>query len=382
MASLNTLTGLGPVIYEALDVVAAEKTGFIGACTIDPSAANAAVGQSITTFQTPAVTASTAITPSNVAPDSGGQVITPVEIKITKSQMVPVQWTGDEQMLVRGQVNNMLRDQIAQAIRTLRNEQEADLAAAARLGSSRAFGTSGTAPFNTANDTSDFAAITRILDDNGVPDMDRSLVLSPAAVQNLRGKQGLLNKVNEAGSAEFVRSGALLDMYGLAIRQSRQVAGSGTVGTGSGYKIDGTGNLTVGSTTLKLKTGTGTILAGDVITIGAHKYVVKTALTSTLVEIQAPGLQAAVVDGDDVTVNAAYTGNVAFHRSALVLATRAPAMPLGGDSADDVMDVVDPYTGVVYQMALYKGYRQVRIEIGQAWGVKAVKPAFSALLLG
>ena len=65
-----------------------------------------------------------------------------------------------------------------------------------------------------------------------------------------------------------------------------------------------------------------------------------------------------------------------------MLATRVPAMPMGGDSADDVMDIVDPQTGVVYQLALYKGYRQVRIEIGQAWGVKAVKPNFAALLLG
>lgn len=380
MASLNTLTGLGPVIYEALDVVAQEKTGFLGAVTTVPSAESAAKDQTITVYQTPAVAASTAITPASSAPDAGGQTITPVTMTISKSQMVPVQWTGDEQMLVRGQVNNILRDQIVQAIRTLRNEQESDLAVAAMAGASRAHGTAGTAPFNTANDTSDFAAIARILDDNGAPDMDRALVLDSAAVQNLRGKQGLLNKVNEAGSAEFIRSGALLDMYGFAIRQSRQVSRKATVGTIS----VGTITASAGATSLTVAGGTGSILVGDVATIGNHKYVV-TAVTgtapTTAITIAAPGLMEDVSSAN-VTVAAAFRGNVAFQKSALLLATRVPAMPMGGDSADDVMDIVDPQTGVVYQLALYKGYRQVRIEIGQAWGVKAVKPNFAALLLG
>lgn len=109
---------------------------------------------------------------------------------------------------------------------------------------------------------------------------------------------------------------------------------------------------------------------------------VKTALTSTLVEINAPGLVAAVVDGDTVTVNAAYVGNVAFHKSAILLAARAPAMPVGGDGAADVLDVTDPNTGITYQFALYRGYRQVHIEVGLAWGVKAIKSEFISVLKG
>lgn len=381
MASLNTLTGLIGDIEAALDTVAREKIGATRAVSLDASAEFAAVNQPIRSHVAPAVS-TVSITPGSSAPDSGGQAVGYVDLVITKNKMVPIQWTGDEQLSVRGRVTNILQDQFAQAFRALSNEVSADIAAAAKAGASRAFGSPGTAPFNTANDLSDIANMARILDDNGAPDSDRHAVYNGAAWLNLRAKQGLIQKVNESGSDEMLRRGVITDLEGFGMHQDRYVVAPTAVGTGANYVIDGTGNTAAGSTVLKLKTGTGTILAGDVITIGNFKYMVKTALTSTLVEINAPGLMAAVTDGDTVTVNAAFTSNYAFHRSALVLATRLPAMPVGGDGADDVVSVVDPVSGITYQIALYRGYRQVHMEVGLAWGVKAIKPEFIAINQG
>lgn len=59
-----------------------------------------------------------------------------------------------------------------------------------------------------------------------------------------------------------------------------------------------------------------------------------------------------------------------------------PAMPEGGDNADDVMNVTDPISGITFQIALYRQYRQVRYEVGLAWGVSSVKPAHGCLILG
>ena len=57
-------------------------------------------------------------------------------------------------------------------------------------------------------------------------------------------------------------------------------------------------------------------------------------------------------------------------------------MPEGGDTADDVMNVTDSVSGITFQIALYRQYRQVRYEVGVAWGVAAIKPAHSAIIMG
>jgi hypothetical protein len=98
--------------------------------------------------------------------------------------------------------------------------------------------------------------------------------------------------------------------------------------------------------------------------------------------IQRPGLLATLADNTPVTVGAAYAANLAFHRNAIALLTRVPQRPVEGDMADDVMIVTDPNTGISYEFAVYKQYRQVRYEVSVAWGYKVVKPEFVCTLLG
>ncbi|MGU0055990.1 hypothetical protein ACVXG7_09370 [Enterobacter hormaechei] len=53
---------------------------------------------------------------------------------------------------------------------------------------------------------------------------------------------------------------------------------------------------------------------------------------------------------------------------------RSSAMPKGGDTADYVMNVTDPVSGITFQIALYRQYRQVRYA-GWCAGV-GVRPPF------
>lgn len=378
----NTLTNLIPTLYAALDIVSRELVGFIPAVARDSSAERAALNQTVNIYIAPPATTNN-ITPGVTAPDNGDQVFGNTTMTITKSKYAPVRWNGEEQKSVSGsqQRRNVVRDQFAQAMRALVNEVEIDLAVAGYQGASRAYGTAGTTPFGTAADLSDSAGVLKILDDNGAPQSGRKLVLGTTAMANIRGKQSVLFKVNEAGTAELLRQGTLGELQGMGVHTSAGVRAH-TKGTGSGYLINGT--PAIGATTIPVDTGTGTIVAGDVITIAGdtNKYVVVGALSGGNFTIASPGLLIAPADNSAVTVGNNFTANLAFVQPYLQLATRSPAMPEEGDMADDVMEIVDPVSGLAFQVAMYRQYRQVRFEVGLAWGVKAIKGDGLSILLG
>lgn len=382
----NTITNLIPDIYNALDTVSRELTGFIPAVSSDMTFERAAVGQTVRSPVAPAATAGD-ITPAVTPPDDGDQTIGNVSMSITKARRVPVRWNGEQSLgLNNGGPgrSRIMRDQFAQAMRTLANEVETDLAAL-HVYASRAYGTAGTTPFGTANDYTDASNVLKILKDNGGPVSDNQLVLGTAAGANLLGKQA---RVDAAGSSSILRQGVLLDLHGMALRESGQVVTS-TAGTGASATTDTTG-YAVGATTITLASaGTGTIVAGDVITFAGdtNKYVVASGDADVsnggTITLAAPGLQKAIAtSATAITVIAAAARNMAFNRGAIALATRAPALPEEGDSADDRQIVTDPRSGLSFEIALYKQYRQVQYEVSLAWGVKAVKPEHMALLLG
>lgn len=385
----NTLTGLIPTIYAGLDVVSRELIGFIPNVQRDATTAAAAVGQTVRSPVAPE-TSLEAISPGATPADSGDQTIGYVDVSLSKSYAAPIRWTGEEQLSVSrdGQINTILRDQFAQAFRKLANTVEADIGALYAK-ASRAYGTAGTAPFGTAADLTDFAGVNQILDQNGAPIDGRVLIVGHAARYNLEGKHSELFKVNESGDAgALLRQRLMRQLMGFTIGYSHGVAAH-TKGAGTGYDFAAAGEA-VGETTLSVEGGTVNttgIKAGDVITHAGdtvNKYVVTTGTTSTSgdIVIAKPGLLVAGVDANEITIGNSYTANLAFTRNALLLATRVPAMPIGGDDADDVTVVTDPVSGISFQVAMYKQYRRVKYEVGLTWGVAAVKPEHLAILLG
>lgn len=386
-ATTTTLTGLIPTIYEAMDVVAREQVGFIRAVAQDFSAERAALNQ---TVRSPVVGAMAAenLTVDNVAASAPNQTISYVDMTISKARSVPFGITGEESKSASQSLATINRDRIVQAIRTLTNEVEADLADL-HGSASRAYGTFNAVPFATAADFSDFAQPRKILDDNGSPQSDLHMVLGGTAVANLRGKQSSLFKVNEAGSSELLRTGALGDVMGWSVHNSAQVKTAVAVGTAAGATTNAAG-YAVGSTVLTLAAiGTGTILAGDIVTFAGdnEKYLVVSGDANVAdggtITIAEPGLRTAMsAAAKAITVVGATTRNMFFHRSAIQLATRAPAMPEGGDNADQVEVIVDPVSGIAYEFALYRQKRQVRYEVNLAWGVKMVMPRYAGVLIG
>lgn len=379
----NTLTNLIPDVYAALDVVSRELVGLIPSVNRDSTTERAAVGQQVRSFVAPAAVA-TDITPGVTPPNDGDQTIGNVPMTITKARRVPFRWGGEES---RG-INNggpgtraIQANQIEQAIRTLCNEMEADLAALFTL-ASRAYGTAGTTPF--ATNLSDPAQVRKILADNGAPVAGgwRMVIdtTSGAAMRTL----AQLTKANEANDATMLRQGVLLDIHGAAIRESAGIKTPAS-GTGSAYTTTAAG-FAIGTTSIPIITGTGTVLAGDVVTFAGdtNKYVVATGVAAPgTIVLAAPGLRKAIgTSATAMTIAAISTRNMAFTQNAIAMATRAPALPDDGDMALDRTTIVDPRSGLAFELALYAQYRQMQYEVSIAWGQQVQKPEHLALLLG
>lgn len=376
----NTLTNLIPDLYAALDVVSREQVGFIPAVTLDAGIARAAVGQAVRSLIAPAGTAYD-ITAGSTPPDNGDQSIGNASVTITKSRAVPFRVTGEEQKgLNTGPGYLSLRaQQMAQAMRTLCNEIEADIAALYKT-TARAYGTAGTAPFATAGDYTDASFVRQILVDNGAPTSDLQLVINTTAGATFRGKQ---SQAQMAGSDAMQRQGVLLDVHGMSIRESAQVKNH-TKGTGASYQSNNASGYASGATAIAVDTGSGTVLAGDILTFNgdSNKYVNATALSGGNLAIGAPGLRQVLADNVAMTVGNNYAANMAFARNAIVLATRAPALPDEGDSAVDRFQLTDPRSGLTFEVCVYLEYKRVRYEVGISWGAANVKPEHSAILLG
>jgi hypothetical protein len=378
----NTLTNLAGDIYVAADVVSRELVGMIPASTINGGAERAALNDTVRSFVAPSA-ALVVNTPAMTIPEGTGQVVGNETMTLDKTYGVPIPWTGEGMKHVNNGsgYETILGAQIAQAMRALTNQMETDLAVAARAAASRAWGTATTTPFGTANDYTDGSNVLRILKENGAGGLDNQMVLNTLAGANFLGKQ---SAVNAAGTDSMLRQGVLLDLAGMPIRESAAL-GSHTAGAGTAYTSAATG-FAIGTTSIPIITGSGTVLAGDIVKFAGdtNGYVVKTGVAAPgTIVIQAPGLRRALAaSAVAMTITATSTDSLAFSRSAVELAVRAPAMPGGGDAAVDNMLVTDPRSGISFDVSLYKGFQKSMLNVSAVWGVKAWKPEHIALLIG
>ena len=381
--SANTLTGLIPVIYRALDVISQEAVGYTPAVSRDARASRVALGQIVTVNRTPAVGA-VDIVPAMTVTEGSGVVMDPVSMTITKSRTVPLPWRGEEVRSLEspglGQ-QSILDDEVLQALRTLRNEIDIDLAVEIKDSASRAAGVAGTTPF--INKIDESADSRKIMIDNGAPLTDLQMVIDSTAGGQIR-KNTQLTKANEAGTTETLRSGTLLDLNGFRIRESAGVQNT-TNGTGTGYTSN-TAGYAIGATQITLITGTGTIVPGDVVTFAgdSNKYIVAVGIGAPgVLTIGAPGLRIALpTSAVALTVGATAVQNSFFSRSAVILLNRLPALVGGTDLATQRITVTDTNNGLVFDVALYLGYRMAQWEISTSWGVRTIKPEHVGTLLG
>ncbi len=392
MANTITISALTELLYKARDIVAGEPCAFANSVLINSDGIErVSLGGTVNSFVTAQPTLNTSYTPAMTIPAGDDQTISALTMTIGQVANVKIPLKGETVL----QLNNttgaqVFMDLFAQAFRTIRNAIEAHIGSIAFKGASRATGTAGTTPFATTH--ASVNAVRQILVDNGCPidDGQLSLVMNTLAGTNVRNLANLY-KVNEAGSAELLRRGVLQDISGLMLKET---AGAASVTAGTmANATSSSAAFTFGQTAIPLATaGTGVVAAGDVITFAndTNKYVVAAVVfagvnpaAGDIITLASPGLRKAQgVATRAITVTADYTANIAFHKNAIELVIRPPAMPAGGDAATDRTTMSDEKTGMVHEVALYAGYGMNMVDITTFYQAKAWKPDFVATLLG
>ncbi len=384
----NVLTSLAADMYVAADVTSRELTGFIPSVSLNAGSQRAALGDVVRAAFAPTVT-SAAVVPSMTIPEGTNQTIANKTMTISDREAVQIPWEGEEQMHVNNGAGyeTIYGLQIEQAMRTICNKIELAVSTAAYLGASRAYGTAGTTPFATQGDMTDAAEVLRILKDNGHP-TGNNLVMSTAAGARFIGLQSRYNVAGQDGVDAIQRQGILLPTAGMDLRESAQVLAP-AIGTAAGYTTNAAA-YAIGATSITLITGSGTVLAGGIVNFAgdANKYVVATGVAAPGVIVLAePGLRVAIpAAATALSTVAASSRNIAFNRSAIELVVRPPAMPkVGGvylDAAIDSMTIIDPRSGLPFEVRAYVGYGKAMIDVSAVWAVKVWKSQGVAVLLG
>ena len=375
----NTFTTLVPTLFSAAQEVSNEPTAILGAITMDFDDKGVAVGDSIKVPVAPAATSS-AYTPAMTVSAGTDATSAAVSVSITANEQVSWNLTGEQIRSLDNGASSQewLRQMMLQGMRKLRNNAEAAAALAVKQGASRAIGTAGTTPF--ASDINNIADVRKVLQDNGAPLTDLQLVVDSAASLNLR-KLGIIQQAYQAGSDEERRSGNLLRQFGFSIGESAGIA-LHTKGTGASYVTSG--STAAGITDIALVTGSGTVLAGDVVTFAAdaaNKYVVGTGVAAPgTISLNRPGARVVIATANALTVGNNFTPNVAFERSAVVGIMRPPIIPVGGPITRTQM--ISDSKGMTYMLVEAIGDGMITWRLHLAYGFKVVQPEHVALLIG
>ena len=373
----NALTALAPTLFSVAQEVAAEPFGVIDSINVNFSDKGVAIGDSVTVPVAPVATAST-YTPAMTTTAGTDSTASSVAVSISTNSMVSWNLTGEQVRSLQngGNYEEWVRQLIGQGMRTLRNEAEANCAAVIKQAASRAVGTSGTTPFASTLDL--LVDARRVLRDNGAPMADLQFCMDTAAGAKLL-KLGIIQNAYQAGSEEERRQGRFLRQFGFRIQESAGIVAH-TIGGGSAYEL--TANHAVGATAINVDTGTGTILAGDVVTFAGttdHQYVVNSALSGGTFSIGKPGLRAAESNNDVVTITAAYTPNLAFERNAVVAVMRPPLIPA---NANIQQRTISDGRGMTYLLVQVAGDGMLTWRLHLCSGFKVVQPEFVCIVKG
>lgn len=374
----NLLTALQPLLYSAAQDVSNEPFGVINAIAASFDDKGVAIGDTVKVPIAPTAVTSD-FTPAMTTAIGADATASTVDIQITANKTVSWHLTGEQMRSLQNGVEDAewVRQMVAQGMRALRNGAEQAAALAIKQGASRAVGTAGTNPFATNIDI--IADVRKVLLDNGAPLTDLQLCIDSSAGTAAR-KLGIIQQASQAGSDEERRSGMLMRQFGFQIRESAGIA-LHTKGTGASYVTSG--STAPGVRDVALVTGTGTVLAGDVVTFAAdavNRYVVNTGVAAPgTISLGRPGARVTIATANAMTIGNNYVPNMAFERNAVVGIMRPPVMP---DNPTHQKTLISDSSGLTYLLVQIAGDGMVTWRLHLAYGFRVVQSEHVAIVLG
>ena len=346
-------------------------------------------GEKGSTIDIPIPSAITAqsVTPSNTPPSTSGVTPTSVSLAMDQWYEAPFFLTDKELQEV---MDGTIPMQASEAVKALANNVD-NYILALYTGIYGYQGTAGTTPFNDGT-TSDATGLRKVLNNQLAPLNDRRVVFDPDAEANALDLRAFQDG-SYSGGFDEITNGKLNRKLGFDWFMNQNVT-SHTAGTASATGVTVTcidANAVADTTvTLKVATGSATLLVGDVLTFAGHTQTYAVTANATLdvtgvaVTIT-PGLTTAV-DGSGtpvvVTVKATHVVNLGFHRDAIAFANR----PLSQNKADElgsiIQSAVDPVSGLVLRLEVSREHKRTRYSFDILYGAQLVRAELAARLAG
>jgi hypothetical protein len=325
----------------------------------------------------PSAIAAQAVSPSNTPPTTADIAPTVAQVALDQWYEAPFYMTDKDFLEVERGIIPM---QASEAVKSLANIADNYI-----LGKYKEIygfaGTPGTTPF--AADVSAYTAARTVLNKQLAPMEPRFVVLGPDAEGNALGLRAFQD-ASFTGNLDGIINGQINNKLGARWLMDQNIP-THTAGTGTGYLVNNGAGYAIGIKTIAVDTGTGTVLAGDIITFSTHTqtYTVVSSVgggTVTSITFE-PGLVVAVADNVALTLKASHVVNLALHRDSIAFGSRpfAGADPMG---IGNFLSAVDPVSGLTLRLEVTREHKRTRFSYDLLFGAKTVRPELGTRIAG
>ena len=321
--------------------------------------------------------ATNAVAPGATPPATADTTEATAPVNLNQWQEAPFYMTDKEQREVMA---GSIPAKAAAAVAALSDFVDVRILEAISRGSTLAIGTAATTPFATLalaqgpNTNLNNAKAQRA---------DRHVVFNADAEANLIALATFAdsNFVGDVGAMTEAEFGAKNRRLNANWWMNQNVF-THTKGTGTSYLSNLVAGYAIGDTSIAIDTGSGTVVAGDVVTFtgDTNKYIVATGVAAPgTIVLAGTGLRQTLANNVAMTIGADHVANCAFQKQAVVFASRA----LQSSAANvNVQSVTDPLTGLTLRLEITREHKRDRWSFDVLFGADVVEGATVFKILG